>query len=71
MKNKIDSLRAQIIVYSRMRDTIKKVAANYIFNSIQQRDEFYMAILEALEKLEDELEEALNAEEEEKDEKEV
>ena len=52
-------IQAKIIVLSQLRDAIREVAANQIYRSIQHRDELYMAILEALEDLEDELEELL------------
>ena len=58
-------LMAKIIVFSQLRDAIREVAANQIYKSIQHRDELYMAIIEALEDLEDELEEAAQKEEEE------
>lgn len=51
------ALIAKIIVFSQLRDAIREVAANQIYKSIQHRDELYMAIIEALEDLEDELEE--------------
>jgi type III secretion protein W len=49
-------LIAKIIVFSQLRDAIREVAVNQIYKSIQHRDELYMAIIEALEDLEDELE---------------
>lgn len=48
---------AKIIVFSQLRDAIREVAINQIYKSVQHRDELYMAIIEALEDLEDELEE--------------
>ncbi len=50
-------LEAKIHVFSQMRDGVREVAMNQIFLSTQQRDDLYHAILEALEELEDELEE--------------
>ncbi len=57
-------LIAKIIVFSQLRDAIREVAVNQIYKSIQHRDELYMAIIEALEDLEDELEEISEREEE-------
>lgn len=64
---------AKIIVFSQLRDAIREVAINQIYKSVQHRDELYMAIIEALEDLEDELEDSSledGEEEEEKDEEE-
>lgn len=47
----------KIIILSRFRDMIRDVALNQVFKTVQRRDEFYMAVIEALEDLEDELEE--------------
>lgn len=48
---------AKIIVFSQMRDGVREVAINQVYKSLQHRDELYLAILEALEDLEDQLEE--------------
>lgn len=53
-------LMAKIIVLSQLRDAIREVAVNQVYRSLQHRDELYLAILEALEDLEDELEELLD-----------
>jgi type III secretion protein W len=50
-------IRAKIIVFSQLRDAIREVAMGQIYKSLQHRDEVLMAIIEALEELEDELEE--------------
>lgn len=50
-------ISAKIIAFSQFRDAVREVAVNQIYSSIQHRDELYLAILEALEDLEDELEE--------------
>jgi len=63
-------LIAKIIVISQLRDAIREVAINQIYKSVQHRDELYMAIIEALEDLEDELEELASKEEEEEGEEE-
>jgi type III secretion protein W len=47
----------KIIVLSQNRDAVREVSVNQIFKSIQHRDETFTALLEALEDLEDELEE--------------
>lgn len=56
---------AKIIALSQMRDAIREVAMEKIYKSLQHRDECYLAIIEALEDLEDELEEELKKREEE------
>lgn len=63
-------IMAKIIVLSQLRDAIREVAMNMIYKSLQHRDELYMAIIEALEDLEEELEELLEREEEEGEEEE-
>lgn len=63
-------LIAKIIVFSQLRDAIREVAMNQIYKSIQHRDELYMAIIEALEDLEDQLEEEVEKEEEKQEESE-
>lgn len=55
-------IRAKIIALSQLRDAVREVAVNQIYRSLQHRDELYMAILEALEDLEDELEELMDRE---------
>lgn len=50
-------VNAKIIVFSQMRDAVREVAMNLIYKSLQHRDELYLAILEALEDLEDQIEE--------------
>jgi|688.fasta_scaffold08073_8 type III secretion protein W len=62
-------LIAKIIVFSQLRDAIREVAMFQIYKSLQHRDELYMAIIEALEDLEDQLEEEeKDKEEDEKEE---
>jgi type III secretion protein W len=58
---------AKIIALSQVRDAIREVAVNQIYRSVQHRDELYMAILEALEDLEDELEELLERDQSDED----
>ena len=53
-------LMAKIIALSQFRDAIREVAMNQIYRSLQHRDDLYLAILEALEDLEDELDEEEN-----------
>ena len=58
----------QIGVLNAMRDTVKEVSPTQLYRSLQHRDDLYLAIIEALEDLEDdleELEEKLAEEEEE------
>ena len=65
-------LIAKIIVFSQMRDGVREVAINQVFQTFQHRDEVYMALIEALENLEDELEEQEEKiEDEDEDEKQV
>lgn len=60
-------IMAKIIAFSQLRDAIREMAVNQIYRSIQHRDELYMAILEALEDLEDELEELMDQDSDEDD----
>lgn len=60
-------IQAKIIALTQLRDAIREVAMNQVYRSLQHRDELYMAIIEALEELEDELEELLGREEEEEE----
>lgn len=50
-------LIAKIIVFSQLRDAVREVASQQMYTSIQHRDDVFNAIIEALENLEDELEE--------------
>lgn len=61
---------AKIIIFSQLRDAIREVALSQFYRSIEHRNELYNAILEALEQLEDELDELLEGEEEEEEEEE-
>lgn len=61
-------IQAKIIAFTQLRDAIREVAMNQIYRSLQHRDELYMALIEALENLEDELEELLGKEEDEDEE---
>lgn len=63
-------LIAKIIVISQLRDAIREVAMNQVYKSLQHRDELYMAIIEALEDLEDQLEEEVVDEGEKEEEQE-
>jgi type III secretion protein W len=60
-------LIAKIIVLSQLRDAIREVSVNQIYKSIQHRDDSYMALIEALEDLEDELEELEDSERDQED----
>ncbi len=51
------SVYLKIVILSRFRDAVREVALQQIFETPQRRDELYMAIIEALEDLEDEYEE--------------
>jgi hypothetical protein len=47
----------QIAVLNVMRDMIKEVSPSQLYRSLQHRDDLYLAIIEALEDLEDTVEE--------------
>lgn len=59
---------AKIIVLSQLRDSIREVAINQIYRSLQHRDELFTAIIAALEQLEDELEELMEQQDNEENE---
>lgn len=63
-----DWILAKIIAFSQFRDSIRELAMSQIYRSLQHRDELFMAIIEALEDLEDELEEQHEREGEEEEE---
>lgn len=68
VKDDLENVHFQIALLNVMRDMIKEVSPNQLYRSLQHRDDLYGAIIEALEDLEDELdeiEEKLMAEEEE------
>ncbi|MGO8728374.1 MAG: hypothetical protein ACLQK8_16995 [Streptosporangiaceae bacterium] len=56
-KNPLESVYVQIAVLNVMRDMVKEVSPTQLYRSLQHRDDLYLAIIEALEDLEDELEE--------------
>lgn len=66
----VEKIHLSIGVLNAMRDMVKEVAPAQLYRSMQHRDDLYMAIIEALEDLEDALEELLDkmAEEEEEEE---
>lgn len=59
---------AKIIALSQFRDAVREVAVGKIYKNLQHRDDLYLAILEALEDLEDELEDEESKEGEEEEE---
>jgi len=63
----VDSVHGKIIALSAMRDAIKEVSPR-LYRSQQHRDELFLAIIEALEDLEDELDELEAEEDEDEDE---
>jgi type III secretion protein W len=63
----LESLYIQIGVLNIMRDMVKEVAPAQLYRSIQHRDDLYLAIIEALEDLEDELEDLEDKMEEEEE----
>lgn len=56
-------VETEIAIFSQWREGVREVSPHQIFRSLQHRDEVYMAIIEALEDLEDELDEELKEEE--------
>lgn len=52
-----EGIQIKIAILSAIRNMVKEVAPGQIYRSLQHRDDLYLAILEALEDLEDELEE--------------
>lgn len=56
LQAKYNYTASRIIILTRFREAVRQVALNQVFGTPQRRDEFYMAIIEALEDLEDELE---------------
>lgn len=72
-ENPIEKVHIQIAILNSMRDMVKEVAPTQLYRSLQHRDDLYMAIIEALEDLEDDLEELqedLSEEEDDDDENE-
>jgi type III secretion protein W len=61
-------IQAKIIALSQIRDAVREVAVNQVYKSLQHRDELYMSIIEALEDLEDQLDELLERQEDEDEE---
>jgi type III secretion protein W len=51
------STMGQIIVFQQMRDIVRELPVQQIYNTHKHRDEVFGAIIEALEELEDRLEE--------------
>jgi type III secretion protein W len=59
-----NNLVAKIIVFSQFRDAIREVAVTQIYRNLQHRDELFLAIIDALEDYEEELDEQQGEEEE-------
>lgn len=59
------TVQSKIIAITQLRDAVKSVSLGKIYRSVQHRDEMYMAIIEAAEELEDQLEDLLDIESEE------
>ena len=53
------TVQGEIITDSQFRDAIRQVSMNFIFKSVEHRDALYLSTLEALEDLEDQLEELM------------
>lgn len=68
----LSNVTEKIITFSQFRDAIREVALGKVYKTVQHRDDLYLAILEALEDLEDELETVEeNVEIEEKEEEKI
>lgn len=52
----IENVHLKIAILNAMRDMVKEVSPGQLYRSMQHRDDLFMAIIEALEDLEDELE---------------
>lgn len=68
VEDPLESIHVQIAVLNVMRDMVKEVSPSLLYRSFQHRDDLYLAIIEALEDLEDvveELEEKLEEDEDE------
>lgn len=52
-----ENLILQVVAYQQFRDGVSQVSAQRIFRSIQHRDELFASIIEALEGIEDRLDE--------------
>lgn len=53
----LESVHTKIAILNAMRDMVKEVSPTQLYRSLQHRDDLHLAIIEALEDLEDELEE--------------
>lgn len=60
LEDRYRSLICQISILNCFRDSVRQVSLKQFFKTPQRRDEFYMSIIEALEDLEDELEDVEN-----------
>ncbi len=56
------NVAGKIITFSQFRDAVREVALGKVYKTVQHRDDLYLAILEALEDLEDEMENILDTE---------
>ena len=52
-----ENVNIKIAVLSAMRNMVKAVSPNQLYRSLQHRDDLFLAIIEALEDFEDDLEE--------------
>lgn len=65
------NVAGKIITFSQFRDAIREVALGKVYKTVQHRDDLYLAILEALEDLEDEMENLLDKEDMEIEEEQI
>jgi hypothetical protein len=63
----LENVVLKIAVLNAMRDMVKQVSPTLLYRSLQHRDELFGGIIEALEDLEDHLEELEIAQEEEEE----
>ncbi|MEX1012381.1 MAG: HrpJ domain-containing protein, partial [Waddliaceae bacterium] len=52
-----DGVLPKIVAFSQFRDSVRELSMSQIFKNLQHRDQVFMALIEALEELEDEYEE--------------
>jgi type III secretion protein W len=57
VSNPLANVQTKIAILNAMRDMVKEVSPTQLYRSMQHRDDVYLAIIEALEDFEDELEE--------------
>lgn len=59
----LENVNVKIVLLNAIRDMIREVSPTHLFRSIQHRDDLFTAVIEALENLEDRLEDLEEAQE--------